>query len=53
MAKKRKDKLDKAVEARRAARNSGLKTAPTRVVPDKRRKPPKHKSPALPNLDDL
>jgi hypothetical protein len=38
-------KLDKATEARRAARQSGLKAGATRKIADKRVKPPKHKKP--------
>ncbi|MGB7438952.1 MAG: hypothetical protein WBR26_17060 [Candidatus Acidiferrum sp.] len=41
--KRRKKKLDKGTEARRAARKSGLAPAVTRVIADKRQKPPKHK----------
>ena len=41
--KKRKKVLDKGTEARRAARKSGLAPAATRVIPDKRKRPPKHK----------
>jgi hypothetical protein len=41
--KRRKKKLDKGTEARRAARNSGLAPAGTRIIPDKRKRPPKHK----------
>jgi hypothetical protein len=41
--KRRKKKLDKGTEARRAARNSGLAPAGTRIIPDKRKGPPKHK----------
>ena len=41
--KKRKKILDKGTEARRAARNSGIATAVTRVIPDKRKRPAKHK----------
>lgn len=44
--KSRKKKLNKGKEARRVARKSGLAPAATRVIPDKRKKPPKHK----PNL---
>jgi len=43
MKRKRKQKLDKGVEARRRARKSGLSPAVTRVVADKRKKPPKHR----------
>lgn len=42
----KKKKLDKGKEARRVARASGLVPASTRVVPDRRKKQPKHK----PNL---
>jgi len=41
--KKRKNVLDKGTEARRAARKSGLAPAVTRIIPDKRKRPPKHK----------
>ena len=41
--KKRKKTLDKVTEARRAARNSGIAPAVTRVIPDKRKRPAKHK----------
>jgi hypothetical protein len=41
--KKRKRILDKGTEARRAARNSGIAPAVTRVIPDKRKRPAKHK----------
>jgi hypothetical protein len=41
--KKRKKVLDKGTEARRAARKSGIAPAVTRVIPDKRKRPPKHK----------
>jgi hypothetical protein len=43
MRKTRKKKFDKGIEARRAARKSGIVPANTRVVEDKRRRPPKHK----------
>jgi hypothetical protein len=43
MAKRRKKKvLDAGVEARRAARNSGIAPAATRVFADKRKRPAKH-----------
>jgi hypothetical protein len=45
--KRRKKKIDKGTEARRAARNSGLAPAGTRVIPDKRKRPPKHKKQVL------
>lgn len=43
MKKKRKKKFDRATEARRAARKSGVAPANTRVIEDKRKHPPKHK----------
>jgi hypothetical protein len=43
MKRKRKKILDKGTEARRAARNSGIAPAATRVIPDKRKLPPKHR----------
>jgi hypothetical protein len=43
MKRKRKKTLDKGTEARRAARNSGIAPAVTRVIPDKRKLPAKHK----------
>ena len=42
-----KKKFDKATEARRIARKSGPAPATTRVIPDKRKKPPKHKKDPL------
>jgi len=42
--KLRKKKIfEKGREARRAARNSGVAPAATRVIADKRKRPPKHK----------
>ena len=46
MKQKRKN-IDKGVEARRAARKSGLAPAVTRVIPDKRKRPAKHKKQLL------
>ncbi|HEY8716322.1 MAG TPA: hypothetical protein VIM00_13150 [Candidatus Acidoferrum sp.] len=43
MKKRRKKKFDRGTEARRAARNSGVAPASTRVIEDKRKRPPKHK----------
>jgi hypothetical protein len=40
---RRKQKLEKGKEARRRARKSGLTPAVTRVIEDKRKRPPKHK----------
>jgi hypothetical protein len=45
--KRRRKKLDKATEARRAARKSGLAPGAMRVIPDKRKRPPKHKTDLL------
>jgi len=45
--KRRKKKLDKGTEARRVARKSGIVPSATRVIPDKREKPPKHKTDPL------
>jgi len=45
--KRRKKKLDKGTEARRVARKSGLAASATRVIPDKRKRPPKHKTDLL------
>lgn len=39
----KRETLDAAVEARRAARNSGIAPAATRVIADKRKRPAKHK----------
>ena len=41
--KKRKKTIDVGKEARRVARNSGIAPSATRVIPDKRKRPPKHK----------
>jgi hypothetical protein len=43
LRKRPKKKLDKGTEARRVARKSGIAPAVTRVIPDKRKRPPKHK----------
>jgi hypothetical protein len=43
MKKARKKEFDRGTEARRAARNSGVAPANTRVIEDKRKRPPKHK----------
>jgi len=37
--------IDLGKEARRVARNQAQKPGATRSIPDKRRKPPKHKKP--------
>jgi hypothetical protein len=47
MMRKRKKVLDKGTEARRAARNSGIAPAVTRVIPDKRKRLAKHKKPLI------
>jgi hypothetical protein len=41
--RKNKKVLDRGKEARRAARQSGIAPAVTRVITDKRKRPPKHK----------
>ena len=41
--RKKKKKLNAAKEARRRARKVGLAPGVERVIPDKRRKPEKHK----------
>jgi hypothetical protein len=41
--RRKKKKLDAAKEARRRARNAAPVPGTLRVIPDKRRKPPKHK----------
>ena len=51
--KRRKKKLDKGTDARRVARKSGLAPAVTRVIPDKRRKPPKHKKDLLSERQEI
>jgi hypothetical protein len=43
MRKTSKKRFDKGTEARRVARKSGLAPANTRVIEDKRKRPPKHK----------
>lgn len=43
MKKRKKKIIDVGKEARRVARNSGIAPAVTRVIPDKRKRPPKHK----------
>lgn len=51
MARRKKKRLDKGVEARRRARISGLAPSVTRVIPDKRKKPEKHKVDLMQELD--
>jgi len=41
--KRGRKQLDKATEARRRARRSGIAPASTRIIEDKRKRPPKHK----------
>jgi hypothetical protein len=43
MKRPKKKRFEAGKEARRLARKSGLKPASTRVIPDKRTRPPKHK----------
>jgi len=40
----KKKKLEKGTEARRRARKARMLVSTTRVIPDKRKKPEKHKS---------
>jgi hypothetical protein len=48
MARKRKkSKFEKGTEARRVARESAGMPPAARVIPDRRRKPPKHKKPPI------
>jgi hypothetical protein len=44
MARSGKKKLEKGIEARRRARKAGILPSTTRVIPDKRKNPEKHKS---------
>jgi hypothetical protein len=43
MKRRKKKVIDVGTEARRAARKSGLAPSATRVIEDKRKRPPKHK----------
>lgn len=43
MKKRKKKRFDVGKEARRVARKSGVAPAATRVIPDKRKLPLKHK----------
>jgi len=43
MKKRKKKVLDAGKEARRRARQSGVSPAATRVIADRRKRPPKHK----------
>ncbi|HUK89115.1 MAG TPA: hypothetical protein VLZ81_01860 [Blastocatellia bacterium] len=52
MARGRK-KLDKATEARRRARKSATAPASTRVIEDKRKRPPKHKRDLVREVEDV
>jgi hypothetical protein len=45
--KRKKKRFEAGKEARRRARASGIAPAATRVIPDKRRRPPKHKEDVL------
>ena len=47
MKKRKKKKFEMGNEARRRARASGLAPAATRVIPDKRKRPAKHKKDPL------
>ena len=50
--KRKKQRLNKGIEARRRARKSGLAPAGTKVIPDKRKKAEKHKHDPLQGLAD-
>ena len=43
MKRSKRKIIDVGKEARRVARKSGIAPAVTRVIPDKRKRPPKHK----------
>jgi hypothetical protein len=43
MKRRKKRAIDVGKEARRVARKSGVAPAVTRVIPDKRKRPEKHK----------
>jgi hypothetical protein len=45
--KSKKKRFDAGKEARRRARAAGLTPASTRLIPDKRKRPPKHKKDLL------
>jgi hypothetical protein len=45
--KHKKKRFEAGKEARRRARASGIAPAATRVIPDKRKRPPKHKGDLL------
>ena len=47
MKKTKKKRFSAAKEARRRARASGLVPASTRIIPDKRKRPAKHKKDLL------
>jgi len=53
MKRRKKKQFDKAAEARRRARQSGITPATTRVIEDKRKRPPKHKRDVLPDAEEL
>jgi hypothetical protein len=44
---RKKKRFEAGKEARRRARASGINPAATRVIPDKRKRPPKHKKDLL------
>jgi len=44
MKKRKKKVIDAGKEARRVARKSGIAPSVTRVIPDKRKRSPKHKT---------
>jgi hypothetical protein len=53
MKKRTKNVLDVGQVARRKARESGLAPATTRLIPDKRKRSPKHKKRSLDEADSI
>jgi len=47
LKKRKKKRFEAGKEARRRARASGIAPAATRVIPDKRKRPPKHRKDLL------
>jgi hypothetical protein len=52
MKRSKRKIIDVGKEARRVARKSGIAPAVTRVIPDKRKRPPKHKKKWLESESD-
>jgi len=53
MKKRKKKILDVGQVARRKARESGLAPAATRLIPDKRKRPLKHKKASFDETDSI